>query len=151
MTSKLKSVLKQRQIGNVACRTRRFNFGNDGGEYPALEGVGYSCLETVDVAYGDRPRNSRGTRHSFQIRTGTGRGWKAADRQQTLVIENNMGQVARVVASHGRQRAQIHEQRTIAVQDNHVSIGQAESKTEAGRRRQPHGVLQVKEIGPMPQ
>ena len=133
MPSKLKSVLEKREIGGVACRTRGFNFGNDGREFPARDGVGYSCLETVHLPYGDRLRNSRGTRHSFQIRPRARRRWKAADRQQTLVIENNMRQVFWAVSSQGAQRAQIHEQRTIAIKNNHLSIRQAESKTEAGR------------------
>ena len=81
----------------------------------------------VDVAVGKPPTDSR------------------LSLSKTTWIE-----VARPVARQRRQAAEVHQDRSVAVEDDDLLLRPRQRDPEPHRRRQAHRMLQVEEVRPVP-
>ncbi len=55
------------------------------------------------------------------------------------------------VAGQGGEPAQVHQHRAVAVEHHHLALRLGQGDAQAHRGGQPHGVLQVEEVGPVPE
>jgi hypothetical protein len=146
---KLESVLEKRQIGHVTRRTDRFHLGDNSRQLACGHRSVERFLERVDVAHRGCVRHAGGGGDPRQVAAG-GRGRrKAADRQQTLVVEHHVDQVPRAISRQRREAAEIHEKRAVAVEYDHLAVRFGQRDAQAHGRGQPHRMLQVEEIRPV--
>src|SRR5215472_16944905 len=99
MPPELKAILQQRQAGDISSWARGFHRRDSW--------------------------NARRASDSFQVRAGSCRCCKAADRMQAFVIENDMDKIPRPVTRHGAKAAQIHQKRAVAIEDDHFLLRHA--------------------------
>ena len=86
-----------------------------------------------------------------QVGARRGRGREAAARLQLLVVEHDVDEVRGRVARGGRERPQVHQERAVAVEHEHLPLWLAERQAEADRRGQAHRVVEVEEVRPVAQ
>src|SRR5437763_2419974 len=79
------------------------------------------------------------------------RGRMAADGDETGVVEHDVGEVPGRLVGQGRQPAEIHEQRAVAVEYDDPTLRLGQGDAEGDRGCQAHGVLEVEERWPMPE
>jgi hypothetical protein len=96
-----------------------------------------------------RARHAGSRRDGGDIAAGGGCGRESANRQQALVVEHDVHQIARPVAGEGGEAAKIHEDRAVAVEHDDLAIGARQRDSEAHGRGEAHGMLQVKEVRPV--
>src|ERR1700751_2701783 len=73
----------------------------------------------------------RRTRYAFKVAAGRGRGRKAPDRQQALVIEDNMHQVLRPISRESGESAEVHQNGAVAVKDTNLLLRQTERQAQS--------------------
>jgi hypothetical protein len=122
MSAELEAILYQGEIGDVPSWASRFDLSDYGRKLASVQRIFHRATKILNCAYRQHCGDPSSTSDSFQIRTCAGRSRKAADGQQALIIEYNMYQVPRPVASHRAQTTQIHQKRTIAIKDNYSLI-----------------------------
>src|ERR1700757_2350275 len=118
VTLKLETVFEQREIRDKVLRPRRFHFGDDGLQTAFAEGSPHCSCKVLDRGNGRSLWNACGASDAFQIGACSGRGWKSSHRQKAFIVENNVKQILRFVACQSAERAKVHQERTVAVEDH---------------------------------
>src|SRR5207248_10657370 len=69
--------------------------------------------------------------------------------EQAFIVEDHVHKVRGFVACQCAECAEVHQHRAVAIKDDDALLRQAQGQAEAHGRSQPHGVLQIKEVGPV--
>ena len=102
VTAELETVFEEAQIGDERSWSGGFDFGDDGLQSFALDGLADCSGEFLDAADGTGLRNAGGASDAFEVGAGArGRG-ESADGKETLVVKNDMEKIFRLVT---RERA----------------------------------------------
>src|SRR5690349_15636347 len=137
-----KAVFRQLQVHAVVVRADGGDLGDHDAEAAARERVDRRLAELHHRIDGRDVLDSRGTRHSRQIGDAR-RGMRVepTGREQAAVVEHEVDEVCRPVPRQRRERSEIHQQRTVAVEDHDALVRQMYRKAEAHRRCEAHRVL----------
>src|SRR5690349_12788161 len=149
MAAELETVFEQAQIGDEGFWPSGFDLSDDGLQPFTRDSSANGGGEILDGADRARLRDAGGASDTFEIGACARGGGESADGKETLVVKDDVDEIFRFVTRECAQRAEVHEERTVAVQDHDFLMGQTESETEACGRSQAHGVLQIENIGAM--
>ena len=110
MAAKLETVFEEAEIGDEGFGTGGFDFGDDGLQAFAADCAVNHGSEFIDSADGASLRDTSGASDAFEIRASARGSGKAADGEETFVVENDVEEVFRFVAREGAEAAEIHEE-----------------------------------------
>src|SRR6476620_12312905 len=71
---------------------------------------------------------------------------ESSGRKEAPVVEDEVHEIPRPVPRERRERAEIHQNRTVAIEDDNLLVWQVQGDPEANLLRQSHRVLQIKEV-----
>src|SRR5579859_4546857 len=144
--TELEAVFQQRQLRYITLGAGSLYLGHDASQLVAVHGLVKGGLEFLCRMYRLGLGNTCCTGERRQVAAGgCGRG-KTADGKQAFVVEDHMHQFLRTITRERCKAAQVHQDGAISIEDHDALLRQAEGQSEAGGRRQSHGVLQIKEI-----
>ena len=109
-----------------------------------------SRLKSSSVADRRRSGNAGRGGHAGQVGPGGRRRGEAAHRKQALVVEDDVQEVPGPVPRQRAQPAEIHEHGAVAVEHDDLHFRPRQRDAEPERGRQAHRVLEVEEVGPVP-
>src|SRR5260370_21911346 len=104
----------------------------------AGDGVATCFCEFFDGRDSARLRDAGGASDASEISAGARGGGESADGKETLVVQNDVEEVLRFVARQRGKAAEVHEQLTIAIENDHFLMVQTESQAQTGRGRHAH-------------
>ena len=132
-------VLRELEIHAEVVGTDRLHRGHDGGHRLVVKGLGHRLHEARTRSWPRARGAPRAASDRGQVRDASGGvRRKAPGGQQAAVVEDDVGEVGRAVASQGGQGAEVHEDRAVAVEDDHAVQRAVEGDARArARRRAP--------------
>ena len=149
MAGELEAVFEEADVHGEGRGADGFDLGVDDGEAAAVGGGGVGLREGLDVVGAVDVLDACLAGDAGEVGAGAGGGREAADGEQALVVEDEVGQVGRRVTGQGAEGAEIHQQGGVAVEDGDLLVGQGEGEAEAHGGGEAHAVLEVEEVGPV--
>src|SRR3989442_14085613 len=107
---KLEAVFQQRQIHQERLRPRGLDFRDNHAQLEALARRAPGSCEIFDRADRGCLAVSGFLGDARQIRSRSSRSRKSANRQQTLIVENDMNQILRRVPGKHTESSELHQQ-----------------------------------------
>src|SRR5437016_7045061 len=146
---KLEAVFEQLQVHEERLRTRRLDFRDDHTQLETLACGAPGSGEFLDRADRYRFAVSGFLSDARQVGSGRRRRRKSANRQQTLIVEDDVNQIPGRIPGERAERSKIHQQGSVAVQDDHPLVGFRKRESKPHRRSETHCVLQIEEVFPV--
>ena len=95
-------------------------------------GVTHEPLQLLNGCGGARAFDAGAARDAGKVEVVRGRGRRfAAGGFILMIIPADMNEVLRLMQPDGGQRAEIHPERAVAVEDKHLAPGQGDSQTKS--------------------
>jgi hypothetical protein len=145
----LETVFEEAQVGDEGFWAGGLDFCDDGLQAIVRNGVADYFCEFFDSADGACFGDAGGASYALKIGASAGGGGESADREETLVIKNDVEEILGFVSREGGESAEIHEQRAVTIEHDDFLMWQGEREAEASGRCEAHGVLQIEKIGAM--
>ena len=123
VTFEREGVFGQLKIHAEMIGADRFDLGDDGTKFVALEGIAHRfhkfiwCVDERDVGAACAASDSGEVGDAFCCVGG-----EPTSREQAAVVEDDMGHIFRPITGHRRQRSHIHQHRAIAIEHDHLLI-----------------------------
>src|SRR5215510_10188088 len=99
---------------------------------------GQAPLEILEIADGVRLAVARTLGHLHEVDGQPARNLLGTGRVVHAVLEEEMREIARPGAGDRRQGAELHQERAVAVEDDHPALGYRQGQAQAQRRGAAH-------------